>query len=339
MGDKQIINIAVAGASGYAGMGVVRLLSKHAYVNICELGSGSYAGRPITDLYPDLSLNLEFVSEVGGENADVIFSCLPHTESATRVKNWLEITHAKVIDLGADFRLKDPSEYQKWYGVKHQYPHLLEQAILGLPEVNADKIKDARLVAVPGCYATASIIALLPAVTSGILSGHVIIDAKSGVSGAGRTLSLTAHFSEINESMHAYAIEGHRHIAEINSVLHQYNSDIKVTFVPHLIPITRGILVTCYFQSSTDVDEIQSLYYHFYKNEPFVKILSAPVDTKLCLHTNMCFIHVGKQDDTAIITAAIDNLMKGASSQAIECMNLMFGLRRTEGLDLPAWWP
>ena len=335
------IRAAVAGANGYAGMTAVQLLAHHPNVELVTLTSRSFAGQPYATVFPALGLDGRFRDEVDPRDVDVIFSCLPHNEGAARIANWFG-AGARVVDMSADFRLRDASLYPKWYRQEHPKPELLEKAVFGLPELHADELKDAQLVAVPGCYSTCSILALAPAVQGGAINGDVVIDAKSGVSGAGRSLGLGTHFSEVTESLHAYALEGHRHSPEVAQELAGVAPDGEApdfTLVMHLVPMVRGILVTAYFDLGAELDELRDLYEEFYRGEPFTKVMPVTPDTKLAARTNLCLLNVAAQGRKAVVTGVLDNLVKGASGQGVECFNLAFGLPRTAGLDLPVMWP
>jgi N-acetyl-gamma-glutamyl-phosphate reductase len=333
MGRK--LKAAVAGASGYAGMTAVHLLARHPYVDIAQLTSRSYAGKSFSDVFPLLDVTGEFLAEPAAASVDVIFSCLPHNVAAARVAGWLD-AGARVIDMSADFRLHDASLYPRWYRQAHPEPSLLEKAVFGLPELHEEQLKDARLVAVPGCFSTTAILALAPASMSGLIGSDVIVDAKSGVSGAGRSPGVGVHFSEINESLHAYAVDGHRHLPEIQQEL---ADGLQITFVPHMVPMTRGILATCYFDLKGSAGELEDAYREFYSGQPFTKVVDKTPSTKLASHSNMCLVNVAAQGKKAIVTAALDNLMKGASGQGVECFNIAFGLERTTGLVGPVQWP
>jgi N-acetyl-gamma-glutamyl-phosphate reductase len=330
----------VAGANGYAGMTLVHLLARHPGVELVQLTSRSFAGHPYQTVFPLLELEGRFAEEVDPSAVEVVFSCLPHNVGANRAASWLE-AGARVIDMSADFRLRDASLYPRWYRQEHPAPQLLEEAVFGLPELHAAAIREARLVAVPGCYATASILALAPAVVSGLAGADVVVDAKSGVSGAGRSPGLGTHFAEVDGSLHAYAINGHRHLAELEQELGRLAGGLppRLTFVPHLVPMVRGILVTCYFDLKGSLDALVGVYREFYAGQPFVRVLERTPATKLASHTNYCLIHVAVQGSKAVVTAAIDNLVKGASGQGVECFNIAFGFDRGEGLGSPLQWP
>jgi N-acetyl-gamma-glutamyl-phosphate reductase len=349
-----MVKAAVAGANGYAGMTAVHLLARHPNVELSQLTSRSYAGKPYTEVFPLLDLAGEFLPEPSPDGLDVIFSCLPHNVGAAKVGAWLD-AGVRVIDMSADFRLHDAAEYPRWYRQPHPAPALLEKAVFGLPELHAADLTGAALVAVPGCYSTASILALAPAVSAGLVGSDIVVDAKSGVSGAGRSVGVGVHFSEVNESLSAYAIEGHRHLPEIVQELRGLQSPhpglrpdlpgerggetLEVTFVPHLVPMTRGILATCYFDLKGSPSQLEDAYREFYEDQPFTKVVDKTPATKLAGHSNLCLVNVGAQGRKAVVTAALDNLVKGASGQGVECFNLAFGFDRTTALVGPVQWP
>ena len=328
------LRVGVAGANGYAGMTAVHLLARHPGVELAQLTSRSFAGKPYSGVFPLLDLAGEFLAEPSIDGLDVIFSCLPHNVGAAKVGGWLE-AGVRVIDMSADFRLHDASQYPRWYRQPHPAPALLGKAVFGLPELHAKELHGAELVAVPGCYSTASILALAPAVSAGLVGSDIVVDAKSGVSGAGRSVGLGTHFSEVNESLHAYAIDGHRHLAEIVQEL----DGASVTFVPHLVPMTRGILATCYFDLKGSPSELEDAYREFYADQPFTKVVDNTPATKLATHSNLCLVNVAAQGRKAVVTAALDNLVKGASGQGVECFNIAFGFDRTTALVGPVQWP
>jgi N-acetyl-gamma-glutamyl-phosphate reductase len=351
MGDR--LKVAVAGANGYAGMTAVNLLARHPGVELTQLTSRSFAGKPYSDVFPLLELEGKFRPELEPDGLDAIFSCLPHNVGAGKAAAWLA-AGARMIDMSADFRLKDPASYPVWYRQEHPSPELLAEAVLGLPELHEPELAKARLVAVPGCYSTATILALAPAVAAGLFASDFIVDAKSGVSGAGRSPGIGTHFSEVNESVGAYAIAGHRHLPEVTQELGRlvapltgasphrsspHGGEPRVTFVPHLIPMTRGILATCYFDLAGSQADLQDAYEEFYAGQPFTKLVAQSPTTKLASHSNQCLINVAAQGKKAVVTAAIDNLVKGASGQGVECFNIAFGFERTTALEGPIQWP
>jgi len=353
---KDRVRAGVAGASGYAGITLVNLLARHPGVELRQLSSRSFAGKPYASVFPLLDLEGEFVAEPDAHGIDVMFSCLPHNVGAARAGAWVD-AGVKVVDMSADFRLKDPAQYPRWYRQEHPAPSLLAKAVFGLPELHERELRGAALVAVPGCYSTASILALAPAVASGLVGSDIIVDAKSGVSGAGRSPAIGVHFSEANESLGAYAIEGHRHLPELTQELaalsrvsdsphtaaarrsSPHGGEPQVTFVPHLAPMTRGILATCYFDLKGSLAQLQEAYREFYAGQPFTRVVPQTPTTKLASHSNLCLVNVSAQNKKAVVTAALDNLVKGASGQGVECFNIAFGFDRTTALEAPTQWP
>jgi N-acetyl-gamma-glutamyl-phosphate reductase len=280
-----------------------------------------------------------FRAELEPDGVDVVFSCLPHNVGAAKAEGWLS-GGARVIDMSADFRLKDAAQYPIWYKQEHPAPALLRKAVFGLPELHERELKDAQLIAVPGCYSTAAILALAPAAAASVVGSDIIVDAKSGVSGAGRSPGIGTHFSEVNESIGAYAIDGHRHLPEVTQELASLGGDgLRVTFVPHLVPMTRGILVTCYFDLKGSLAELRDTYTEFYAGQPFTKVLGQSPTTKLASHSNLCLVNVAAQGEKAVVTAALDNLIKGAAGQGVECFNIAFGFDRRAALEMPTQWP
>jgi N-acetyl-gamma-glutamyl-phosphate reductase len=333
------LKAAVAGANGYAGMTLVNLLARHPGVELRQLTSRSFAGKPYASVFPLLDLKGEFSPEPDPAGMDVVFSCLPHNVGAAKAGGWLE-AGARVVDMSADFRLKDPSQYPKWYRQEHPAKALLARAVFGLPELHERELEKAELIAVPGCYSTAAILALAPAVASGLAGSDIIVDAKSGVSGSGRSPSIGVHFSEVNESLGAYAIEGHRHLPEVTQELAALGRNrVRVTFVPHLAPMTRGILATCYFDLKGSLAQLQDAYREFYAGQPFTRVVPQSPTTKLASHSNLCLVNVAAQNEKAVVTAALDNLVKGASGQGVECFNIAFGFDRKTALEAPIQWP
>jgi len=341
--------VGIINVTGYAGVELARLLCRHPEVELTSVTGRSTAGQRLGKVFPHLSgINLTIEAKLG--EVDLAFSAMPHKESAKEVIPLLN-QGIKVVDISADFRLRDAAEYQNWYGFTHSAPQLLKQAVYGLPELHRSQLASAQLVANPGCYPTGAILALAPAVKEGLIEPDIIIDSKSGVSGAGRTLSLGTHYSEANEDVTAYALAGHRHLPEITQelgLLHQGKAP-QVTFVPHLIPMTRGILTTAYAPLSSGriaagkkgEEEIRQLYLDFYRGEPFVKVVEFPPHTKHTWGNNSCFIHpvIDHRTGRLVVISCIDNLVKGAAGQAIQNMNLMLGLSEVTGLEAPAIYP
>ena len=343
------IRAGIINVTGYAGVELARLLSQHPEVKLTSVTGRSTAGKRLGDVFPHLaSLNLVIQAELG--DVEFVFSAMPHQQSAKEVIPL--VNHGiKVVDISADFRLKDTAEYPRWYNFAHPAPELLKEAVYGLPELYRAQVASARLVANPGCYPTGAILALAPAVKAGLIEPEIIIDSKSGISGAGRTLSLKDHYSEANEDTTAYALTGHRHLPEIIqelTVLYP-GQPPAITFVPHLLPMTRGILTTCYAplvsgKLSLDEkgeEELKRLYLDFYHNEPFVRVIESPPHTKHTWGANFCLIHptIDHRTGRLIVVSCIDNLVKGAAGQAIQNMNLMLGLPETTGLESPAIYP
>ncbi|APV43538.1 N-acetyl-gamma-glutamyl-phosphate reductase [Dehalogenimonas formicexedens] len=328
--------------TGYAGIELARLLAGHPGVELVSVTGRSSAGQRIGQVFPHMAnLDLTIKSEL--DEVDLVFSALPHHESADQLIPFIE-QGVSVIDVSADFRLKDPGLYDEWYGFKHPAPELLKTAVYGLPELHRAEIRQSRVIANPGCYPTASILALGPALKAGVVGGNVIVDAKSGVSGAGRSLKLSSHFCESDEDVCAYAIASHRHQPEIFQELAGVSGDITgVTFTPHLIPMTRGILATCYAKLNNNVSEtdVTAIYHDFYRDEPFVSVVSEAPHTKHTSGTNMCLVYTKIDHRTGLLIciAAIDNLIKGAAGQAIQNMNLMLGLPEETGLPRLAQFP
>jgi N-acetyl-gamma-glutamyl-phosphate reductase len=342
--------ISIAGATGYTGIELLRLLVKHPEVEIATLTAESHAGKNIAAVAPSLKgwvdQTLVKLSPKVAQECDVLFLALPHTTSMEHVPELLK-SDCKIIDLSADYRLQDAQVYGDWYQTPHLNPEVIKKAVYGLPELHRKAIQKAQLVANPGCYPTGAILALAPLMQQDWADRQsIIIDSKSGVSGAGRKLSQTTQFCEANESVAAYGLGEHRHTPEIEQELSGLaGQDLTVSFSPHLMPVTRGLLTTAYVPLKKKMDR-QALHDHFakfYKNERFVRVLEAGQYANTAHVAGSNFCDIGVQVDTrnqrAIVTSAIDNLMKGASSQAIQNMNLMLGIDETTGLDAPPLFP
>lgn len=351
------IKVSVQGVTGYTGVELLRLLAKRPDVELVELVGRSAAGQPLSKTFPSLAplgLTLSPEAELTQpEAADFVFLALPHHASAETAAQILErAPQTRVIDLSADFRLKEVAIYEKWYG-PHPASYLLPAAVYGLPELFRDQYTpETRLVASPGCYPTCSTLALAPAVQQAIIEPDVIIDAKSGVSGAGRGLKQNLHFAEADESVSAYGLDGHRHQPEIEQTLTAVqHGPVSVLFTPHLVPLTRGMLASCYARFTPEFwDEygpaqaqsrVREIYQAFYANEPFVHIVDQPPTTKEVLGSNYCFIYptIDPRTRRLVVISVIDNLVKGASGQAVQSMNLLAGLTETTGLDLLPVYP
>ncbi len=336
--------VGIINVTGYAGVELARLLYQHPEVELVSVTGRSAAGQRLGEVFPHLAgIDLDIKAELG--KVDLAFSAMPHQASAAEVIPLLK-QGTKVVDISADFRLKDAAQYGQWYGSAHPAPELLKQAVYGLPELYRSQVASTQLVANPGCYPTGAILALAPAVRAGLIEPDIIIDSKSGLSGAGRSLSRQAHFSEADEDVAAYALEGHRHLPEIVQELNLLSAQkpLSITFVPHLIPMTRGILTTCYASlaaGKTGKKELSRIYGDFYKDEPFVRVVDSPPHTKHIWGNNMCLVHptIDTRTGRLVVISAIDNLVKGAAGQAAQNMNLMLGLPETTGLEALAIYP
>jgi N-acetyl-gamma-glutamyl-phosphate reductase len=340
------IKAGVINVTGYIGAELARLLCQHPQVKLVTVTGRSVAGQKLGDVFPNFAgTNYVIKAELNSE-IDIAFSAMPHKSSVDVVPPLLK-QGIRVVDASADFRLKNAGEYPKWYGFTHPSPKLLGEAVFGLPELHHDEIASASLVANPGCYSTGALLALAPVVKEGLIHPDIVVDSKSGVSGAGRTLSLTTHYSEANEDICAYSIEGHRHLPEIEQELKTLNPSFSpsITFVPHLVPMTRGILSTCYAKLADSrrltADSLKQIYREFYKHAPFVQITTQPPHTKHVWGTNFCLIYPTVDLSTArlIVISCLDNLVKGGAGQAVQNMNLMFNLPETTGLEALAIYP
>ncbi len=342
-----MIRAGILGATGYAGAEVCRLLATRDDVEITLLGSQSYVGQNFSDIYTNLKGILDLECEAGdvdtvAEKCDVVFTALPHGASKEVIPKLYE-KGLTVIDLSGDFRYNDVKVYEKWYGDKHCAPHLLGVSVYGLPELHREEIKKTKLIANPGCYTTCSILAIAPLLDAKIGdTKNIIIDAKSGVTGAGRSAKVPSLFCECDESLKAYGVGTHRHTSEIEQELSLVaGEEITLSFTPHLVPIKRGILATSYVNLLKDVsaEELVTLYKEFYKGEKFVRILDAGKlpEIKNVAHSN--YIDIGivvdKRLRRAVIVSCIDNLIKGAAGQAVQNMNIVFGREESAGLLMP----
>jgi N-acetyl-gamma-glutamyl-phosphate reductase len=338
------VRAAVAGATGYIGMQCVELLSRHPNVELTRLLGRSHAGRRFQEVVPGSTVELPLEAGMDLDGADVVFAALPHTVAASQAAEWVR-GGAVVVDMSADFRMRQAADYERWYKVTHPAPELCRTAVYALPELPgvAAELADADLIAAPGCYPTATLLATVPALQAGLVEGDVIADCKSGVSGAGRSPSLGVHFAEVNESVHAYGVEGHRHKAEMVQEMRRVadGSEVRLTFVPHLIPMTRGILATVYLRprGGVSVDTLRELYQEFCEGSPFLRYDSRPPTTKSVSGTNLAALNVSEQEGMCVVTCAIDNLLKGAAGQGVQAFNLRFALDETAGLPLQPAWP
>lgn len=340
-----MIEVGIVGGTGYTGAELLRLLADHPQARVRLLTSRKEAGKRVDAMFPQLRGRADLVFTEPDVTAlaqcQAVFFATPHGTAMTLAPELLA-RGVKVLDLSADFRLKDPAVFKQWYRMDHASPALLGEAVYGLPEVERVALAKARLVACAGCYPTAVQLALLPLLESGVIdAGSIIADCKSGVSGAGRELKQSSLFCEVAESLKAYGLEGHRHQPEIEQGLARAaGGPVGLTFVPHLIPMNRGILATVYGTLSKDAD-VQALFEKRYLGEPFVDVLppgSSP-ETRSVRGGNFCRLAVHVRGRRVIVLSVIDNLVKGAAGQAVQCMNLMFGLPETAGLNPIALWP
>ncbi len=340
-----MITIGIVGGTGYTGVELLRILATHPQARIAAITSRKEAGMPVADMYPSLRgcVDLAFTTpdEARLADCDVVFFATPHGVAMSQARELLA-AGTKIIDLAADFRLQDTAVFEQWYGMPHACPEILREAVYGLPELNREALKSARVVGNPGCYPTSVQLGLAPLLKEGGLvdEGHLIANSASGVSGAGRKAELGSLYSEAADNYRAYGVKGHRHGPEINEQLRRIagRDGVHCIFVPHLIPMIRGIHSTLYARLTErgQATDLQTLYERFYRDEPFVDVLpagSAP-DTRSVRASNMARVAVHKPaPDTAMVLVVEDNLTKGASGQAVQCMNVLFGLPETTGLQ------
>jgi N-acetyl-gamma-glutamyl-phosphate reductase len=369
------ISVSVLNVTSYTGLELLRLLAQHPHFSVESVTARSAAGKRLYDVFPQLGVGLKqhgrdainrgrdksgpytgfdpsLVIADEPAQTDLAFVCLPHAAAATSVVRLLE-RGTKIVDLSADFRLRDAAVYEEWYKHTHPAPALLEMAVYGLCERYRERIEGAALVANPGCYATAALLGLIPAMAAGIITPDIIIDAKSGVSGAGRSPTLTTHYAEINEDVSAYSLSGHRHLPEITQELvaaaaagdHPLSQTPRITFIPHLVPMTRGILATCYADlkrdARTTTAEVRALYEEYYMEEPFVHVVDQPPHTRWSYGSNACFVYptVDVRTGRLVVISCLDNLVKGAAGQAVQNANRLYGLPETAGLPPVSLYP
>ena len=341
-----MIKVGIIGSTGYAGAEIVKLIQNHPEAEVVWFGSKSFEGEPFAKVYRNM---FELVDEKClGDNideladkVDVIFTATPQG-LCSKIINEDVLSKTKVIDLSADFRIKDVDIYEKWYGIKHESPEFIDEAVYGLCEINRDKTKDARLVANPGCYTTCSILSIYPLVKEGLIDPKsIIVDAKSGTTGAGRGAKVANLFCEVNENIKAYGVTTHRHTPEIEEQLsYAADEDVVINFTPHLVPMQRGILVTAYANLTKDVtyDEVKAVYDKYYKDEKFIRVLDKDLcpETRFVANSNYTDINfkIDERTGRIVMMGALDNLVKGAAGQAVQNMNIMFGLPEETGIDL-----
>lgn len=346
-----MIKVGIIGATGYAGGELVRILTAHKEAEIVWYGSRSYIDQRYASIYQNLfqivdAKCLDDNMEILSEQADVIFTATPQGFCASLVNEEI-LSKTKVIDLSADFRIKDVNIYEKWYGIEHKSPQFINETVYGLCEVNREQIKHARLLANPGCYTTCSILTAYPLAKEGLIDMNtLIIDAKSGASGAGRGAKTANLFCEVNENMKAYGVADHRHTPEIEEQLgYASGENVVLNFTPHLVPMNRGILATEYakLKKKVSYEEVKAVYDKYYKDEKFVRVLEKDIypETKWVEGSNYVDINfkIDERTGRIIMMGAIDNLVKGAAGQAVQNMNLMFGLEESAGLDLIPMFP
>ena len=346
-----MIKVGIIGATGYAGSELVRILLGHKDVEIKWYGSRSYIDKKYASIYQNffqlVDANcMDDNMKVLADQVDVIFTATPQGLCASLVNEEI-LSKVKIIDLSADFRIKDVKVYEEWYKLEHKSPQFIEEAVYGLCEINREDVKKARLVANPGCYTTCSILTCYPLVKEGIIDPNtIIVDAKSGTSGAGRGAKVDNLFCEVNENMKAYGVATHRHTPEIEEQLgYACGEKITINFTPHLVPMNRGILATAYASLKKDVtyEEVKAIYDKYYADEKFVRVLEKDVcpQTKWVEGSNYVDVNfkIDPRTNRIIMMGAIDNLVKGAAGQAVQNMNLMFGLKESEGLELVPMFP
>ena len=345
------IKVAVVGANGYSGGEAVRLLAGHPSVELVALTSRQFAGKHITEVFPALRgiLDMTLVDlDVAGisKESDVVFLAIPHTQAMPIVASLID-SGARIIDLSADFRLKDPKTFEEWYKAEHTQAALLKKSVYGLPELHGDELRDAQLVAMPGCYPTGALLALAPAVKHKLIDlGSIVVSSMSGVSGAGQTPTQTTHYPEMADNLRAYGVATHRHTPEIEQEASLLAGEsVKVLFTPHLVPANRGILsnVTAQAASETTSEKLAEIYEDFYGDAPFVRVCepgSFP-EIRFVRGGNYCDVGLAYDSRTEkfIAISAIDNLCKGAAGQAVQCMNIMFGLPEQSGLGFGGLTP
>jgi N-acetyl-gamma-glutamyl-phosphate reductase len=343
-----MVRVGIVGGTGYTGAELLRILARHPATSVAAITSRSEAGTHVADMFPHLRGRLDLAFTEPDESAlaecDLVFFATPNGTAMKAVPALLE-RGVRIIDLAADFRLKDPAVWETWYGMPHACPGLLAEAVYGLPELNRAAVRDARLVANPGCYPTAVTLGFAPLLAAGVVdTTWLIADAKSGVSGAGRKASTGLLMAEVGESFKAYSVSGHRHAPEIRQNLERFSGpDLNLTFVPHLVPMIRGIEATLYARLTDPDADLDALFATYYADEPFVDAMpgGAHPDTRSVRGANLCRVAAARQGRSGVVVvqSVIDNLVKGAAGQAVQNMNLMFGIEESAGLDALALFP
>lgn len=340
----MMVKAGIIGSTGYAGAEIVRLLLQHKDVEIVWYGSRSYIDKKYYEVFRNMfrlvdAKCMDDDMETLADSVDVIFTATPQGLCASLVNEEI-LNKVKIIDLSADFRIKDVSIYEQWYGMDHKSPQFIDEAVYGLCEINRDKVKDARLVANPGCYPTCTTLSIYPLLKEGLINPEtIIVDAKSGTSGAGRGSKVNNLFCEVNENIKAYGVTTHRHTPEIEEQLsYAAGSDVMINFTPHLVPMNRGILITAYASLNKKVsyEEVKAVYDKYYRNEQFVRVLDkdVPPETRWVEGSNYVDVNfkIDERTNRIIMMGAMDNLIKGAAGQAVQNMNIMFGFEENEGL-------
>jgi N-acetyl-gamma-glutamyl-phosphate reductase len=345
MAGEPHVRVAVLGATGYVGAELLRLLSRHPAVELTFVSSEQYRGQRASDVYPSLARHVDVTLEApepdaAAARAEVVFTALPHGASAPIVAA-LRKKGVTVVDQSADLRLRDLAQYERWYGGRHPAPELVAEAVFGVPEIYRTKLRTARLVAVPGCYPTCALLGLVPLAKAGLLREPVVIDAKSGTTGAGRGAKVDQLFAEVHENFRPYALDGHRHAPEIDQELRAAGAGAGALFIPHLLPVARGMLCTMYVRAASE-PPLERIFTDAYKDEPFVVLRGGNAPTiREVRGTNRCAIAWRYDAATghAVVFSTLDNLGKGAAGQAVQCMNVLRGLPETMGLEAPALVP
>ncbi|MDY0085018.1 MAG: N-acetyl-gamma-glutamyl-phosphate reductase [Bacteroidales bacterium] len=338
----KLKRVGIVGASGYTGSELTRILAQHPQVEICAITSESHSGKAFSDLHPFfrgiVDQKLITADEISGMELDLVFLALPHGVSMEYVQKF-EHESFRIIDLSGDYRLNDPETYEQWYGKIHSFTEAFEGAVYGLPELFADQIKNAQLVANPGCFPTSAILPLAPLVSAGLIdSKGIIIDSKTAVSGAGIKPKEANLFSNVNDNFKAYGLKKHRHTIEMKQILDRFSDEgNSLQFTPHLLPVDRGILSTIYVQPKSNIElaPLRQLYQNFYGNKPFVRLCENPPAVKDVRASNYCdiFVDYDPLTNNIILISVIDNLVKGAAGQAVQNMNIMFGFDERQGLS------